>query len=506
MAEEKTEAPDRQEAQGGPQGGPGPAHPGARRAGPRSLAFGLAAGPRRGSRADLAARVHAARACRSVQDPEPAGDGPAMSQRPRTRCVVLVVLGSIVMVIGVAAALAQGGFYLATKAVKPKFSKLNPITRAQAHVRLPAVWEGTKILVKSTRRRAHLLAGDQGGDAAARRARARLGATLQVGADHVGGLIRHGRPGRAGHGRGRLRLPAPQDRQADPDDQVRGQAGVEADRGRPAGQGRDPLPPDGGGPQPDDVRRSPRPTWSWSTRPTSPWRCVTTRLRGAPRVVAKGAGAIAAKIREKAEEAGVPLVQDVPLARALHGGVHGGPGDPGRALRRRRPGARLRDRPQDPGPPGRDAHHATSWAPSCPSCPAYAAAGPAPPPSHPSFVVRRPVLRGAPTRRSWSRNSSGRTTGADGRLGRQDGGHPQCHGRCDRFRWKGTPRVEAAHAARRPAGHRPDHRDAGRAAARDDARPAHRRQHQHRAAHPADRDVRAAGPSTSRRSPRSCWC
>lgn len=40
--------------------------------------------------------------------------------------------------------------------------------------------------------------------------------------------------------------------------------------------------------------------------------------RGAPRVVAKGAGEVAAKLREKAAEAGVPLVQDIPLARALH--------------------------------------------------------------------------------------------------------------------------------------------------------------------------------------------
>ena len=35
-------------------------------------------------------------------------------------------------------------------------------------------------------------------------------------------------------------------------------------------------------------------------------------------MVAKGAGEVAAKIREKAAEAGVPLVQDIPLARALH--------------------------------------------------------------------------------------------------------------------------------------------------------------------------------------------
>ncbi|WNM24569.1 EscU/YscU/HrcU family type III secretion system export apparatus switch protein [Demequina capsici] len=39
---------------------------------------------------------------------------------------------------------------------------------------------------------------------------------------------------------------------------------------------------------------------------------------GAPRVVAKGSGHVAAKIREKATEARVPMVQDIPLARALH--------------------------------------------------------------------------------------------------------------------------------------------------------------------------------------------
>ena len=39
---------------------------------------------------------------------------------------------------------------------------------------------------------------------------------------------------------------------------------------------------------------------------------------GAPTVVAKGAGVIAAKIRERAEEHGVPLVRDVPLARTLY--------------------------------------------------------------------------------------------------------------------------------------------------------------------------------------------
>jgi flagellar biosynthetic protein FlhB len=40
--------------------------------------------------------------------------------------------------------------------------------------------------------------------------------------------------------------------------------------------------------------------------------------RGAPRVVAKGAGEVAARLRALAEEARVPMVQDIPLTRALH--------------------------------------------------------------------------------------------------------------------------------------------------------------------------------------------
>ena len=40
--------------------------------------------------------------------------------------------------------------------------------------------------------------------------------------------------------------------------------------------------------------------------------------KGAPRVVAKGAGEVAARLRASAEERRVPMVQDIPLARALH--------------------------------------------------------------------------------------------------------------------------------------------------------------------------------------------
>ncbi|MET4782756.1 EscU/YscU/HrcU family type III secretion system export apparatus switch protein [Glaciihabitans sp. UYNi722] len=42
--------------------------------------------------------------------------------------------------------------------------------------------------------------------------------------------------------------------------------------------------------------------------------------KSAPRVVAKGAGIIAARIREQAETDHVPIVKDIPLTRALHAG------------------------------------------------------------------------------------------------------------------------------------------------------------------------------------------
>ena len=63
---------------------------------------------------------------------------------------------------------------------------------------------------------------------------------------------------------------------------------------------------------------------------------------GAPRVVAKGQGHVAARIRAEAEKHGVPIVRDVPLARTLHSACKLGAGHPRRPLRGRRPPAGLR--------------------------------------------------------------------------------------------------------------------------------------------------------------------
>ena len=62
----------------------------------------------------------------------------------------------------------------------------------------------------------------------------------------------------------------------------------------------------------------------------------------APIVIAKGQDHVAAQIRRIAEENGVPIVPDPPLARELFRSGRDRSDDPGRAVRRRRAGARVR--------------------------------------------------------------------------------------------------------------------------------------------------------------------
>ncbi len=51
--------------------------------------------------------------------------------------------------IGVAAAVAQGGLFFATKSLKPKWSRLNPLQGAKRLFGPHALWEGAKMLLKS---------------------------------------------------------------------------------------------------------------------------------------------------------------------------------------------------------------------------------------------------------------------------------------------------------------------------------------------------------------------
>ena len=60
-----------------------------------------------------------------------------------------LALGIGVLFVGVVCAAGQGGLHFATKTLKPKWSRLNPLQGAKRLFGPHALWEGAKILVKS---------------------------------------------------------------------------------------------------------------------------------------------------------------------------------------------------------------------------------------------------------------------------------------------------------------------------------------------------------------------
>jgi flagellar biosynthesis protein FlhB len=252
-----------------------------------------------------------------VATPEPAKAMQLLGDALMQALVVLVVLGSSVMLVGVSAALGQGGFFLATKAVRPKLSKLNPLNGARRIFGPHALWEAVKVILKSAvvgiicysaiRAMMPLIGG-----------LVPPTVTLDVLHDRVTGLLRSvavaGLVMAAGDYAFQRRRTGKQTRMTKHEvkqeaKQTEGDPLIKsAIRSRQLAAARNRMMADI--PTADVVL----------VNPTH----VAVALRydpagGAPRVVAKGAGAVAAKIREKAEEARVPLVRDVPLARALYG-------------------------------------------------------------------------------------------------------------------------------------------------------------------------------------------
>lgn len=230
--------------------------------------------------------------------------------------ITLVVLGAGIMVIGVSAALAQGGFFLATKSVKPSFGKLNPIKGAKRIFGPQAMWEGAKMLLKSAfvalvvylvvRSMVPLIGGlvptstvvQTAADKAVGMIRnvAVLGLVM-AGADYAMQRRRVGKQTRMSKHEIKQ-----EHKQTEGDPLVKS-----AIRGRQLAAARNRMMADVA--EADVVLVNPTHV------------AVALRydpVKGAPRVVARGAGAIAAKIRERAAEERVPLVRDVPLARALH--------------------------------------------------------------------------------------------------------------------------------------------------------------------------------------------
>jgi flagellar biosynthesis protein FlhB len=233
-----------------------------------------------------------------------------------TALLLSVALGSGVLVIGVLAAAGQGGIHLATKTLKPKWSRLSPLQGAKRLFGPHALWEGAKILLKTAVVALLVWRAVQGlmplvGGLVP------MAVALQLAAEQATGLIRDvavaGLLTAAADYAVQRRRTGKQikmtkhevkqeNKQSEGDPLVRS-----ALRSRQLAAARNRMMADV--PQADVLLVNPV--------------HVAVALRyesekGAPRVVAKGAGAVAAKIRERAEEARVPLVEDVPLARALH--------------------------------------------------------------------------------------------------------------------------------------------------------------------------------------------
>jgi len=228
----------------------------------------------------------------------------------------LVLLGSGVMVVGVGLSVMQGGFFVATQAVRPKLSKLNPLNGLKRMFGPQGWWEAAKVLLKSAvvgmlvyRAVVDLMpliggvrpVGFVLGEVGHRvvdllRVVAVAGLLLAV-LDYAMQRRRVGKQTRMTKDEVKR-----EHKQSEGDPLVKS-----AIRSRQLAMSRNRMMADV--PTADVVL----------VNPTH----VAVALRyqpeqGAPVVVARGAGVVAVKIRELAVEHEVPLVRDVPLARALY--------------------------------------------------------------------------------------------------------------------------------------------------------------------------------------------
>ncbi len=262
------------------------------------------------------------RAMRLTADPDPAKAMGLLGDSLKHVMIVLCTLGGVVMVIGVASALAQGGFFVATKLITPKWSKLDPIKGAKKVFGPHSLWELAKVLGKSAvialicwssmKAVMPLLGGlvptsaslQLVSDEAIGLLRTvALAGLLMAGADYAFQRRRTGKQTRMS--KDEVKQEA---KQTEGDPLVKS-----AIRSRQLAAARNRMMQDVA--TADVVLVNPTHV------------AVALRYdpdRGAPLVVARGAGAIAARIRERAGEADVPLVHDVPLARALYSGCQVG--------------------------------------------------------------------------------------------------------------------------------------------------------------------------------------
>lgn len=252
----------------------------------------------------------------SLENPSPDIAMRLLADGARHAFVVMVVLGSAVMLVSVAGTLAQGGFYLATKQLKPSLKKLDPIQGTKRLFGPHALWEGVKTLAK-TAAVGFLAWSAVQGIVPLLGGLLPMGTVIGTASDRALGLLREVAVaalllGAADYAFQRRRVGKQTRMSKDEIKQEYKQAEGDplvksAIRARQLAAARNRMMADV--PTADVVLVNPTHV------------AVALRYqaeRGAPVVVARGAGVIAARIRELAAENDVPLVQDVPLARALY--------------------------------------------------------------------------------------------------------------------------------------------------------------------------------------------
>lgn len=253
-----------------------------------------------------------------IAAPSEAGAKAILASGGRTIAVLVGPLCLVLALAALAASAAQGGVHLATKSLKPKFSRVNPLQGFKRIAGPQAVWEATKSLLKTAiagwiayRTIAGLIPLLTTAGALP------LASTVRMVADVAVGLVRN--IALAGLGMGladyayqrkrlgkQLRMTKhevkQEHKQSEGDPQMKG-----AIRSRQLAMSRN--------------RMMSRIADADVVLVNPTHVAVALRYQpelGAPRVVAKGADALAARIREEAAKHRVPMVSDIPLARALH--------------------------------------------------------------------------------------------------------------------------------------------------------------------------------------------
>lgn len=253
-----------------------------------------------------------------IVDPQPQVAVGLLGKGLQAVLIASAPLALAILVVGVASAAGQGGLHFATKQVKPQFKKLNPLPGVKRMFGVQGAWEAAKTILKSAvlglvlwrsvQQTMPLLVGagalplgavvEVVSDAMIRLMQVAAGTGLALAAaDYFVVKRRTDKSLKMSQHEIKQEL-----KQSEGDAHVKG-----ARRARQLAMSRNRMMSDV--PKADVVL----------VNPTH----VAVALRydpakGAPRVVAKGAGTIAARIRELADEHRVPMVEDVPLARALH--------------------------------------------------------------------------------------------------------------------------------------------------------------------------------------------